>query len=430
MNLLIKSALALLPEDCVKTVDVYITDDKISGINSAPAGFSADKTIDGAGRLLTPGLVNAHTHIYMTALRNRADDLNFMTWLFDNVVPMENKLTDDDAYWSTQLGCMEMLRGGITSALDMHMFPHVVPKALSDAGLRAVVTRGLQGDKNSMERGAERIDEALSEAKEFEQSPIISFMLAPHAPYTCDEDYLRLVAKTAKEHGMGLHTHLSESLDEQKTIMERYGCTPAEYFDRCGILTENTTCAHCVFLSESDMELMARRGVSVAHNAASNMKLGNGFAPVPKMLEHGINVALGSDGCCSNNNQSILREMQIASLVHKGVAGEATVLPAKRVFDMATIGGAKALALAGKCGEIKVGMAADLALFNLDFPGFFPLGEPKAALCYASAGLNAETVIVNGSALLERGEYKTIDAEKVKAKVTECSKRLDEIYNK
>lgn len=178
------------------------------------------------------------------------------------------------------------------------------------------------------------------------------------------------------------------------------------------------------------MELLAKRGTSVAHNAASNMKLGNGFAPVPEMLKHGINVALGTDGCCSNNNQSILKEMQMASLIHKGVAREATTLPAKSVFDMATVNGAKALGLGGVCGEIKVGCKADLALFNLDTPELFPLGEPKAALCYSSAGLKAETVLVNGRILLEKGEYKTIDVERLKMQVKQTSERLNEIYRK
>lgn len=428
MNILIKNALTLLPEDKVKTCDIYISDDIIAAIDEAPEGFMVQKTIDAAGRLLTPGFINAHTHIYMTALRNRADDLNFMTWLFDNVIKMEAKLSDEDAYWSTQLGCMEMLSSGITAALDMHMFPHTVPKALSDAGLRAVVTRGLTGGREDWDSGARRIEQALSEAAEFEEDPLISFMLAPHAPYTCDEDFLKQITKTAKEHKMGIHTHLSESRDEQTTVKERYGCTPAEYYDSCGILTENTVCAHCVYLSESDMELFAKRCVSVAHNPSSNMKLGNGFAPVPHMIELGINVALGTDGCCSNNNQSILKEMQTAALIHKGVAREATVLSAKKVFDMATINGAKALNLDNVCGKIETGMAADFALYDLDTPCFFPLGDPKAALCYSSAGLRAETVIIGGRIVLEKGEYKTIDAEMVKYKINQISRRLDEIY--
>lgn len=427
MGILIKGALAVLPGDEVRAADIYVEGDSIASIDKAPEGFVSERVIDGGGRLLTPGFVNAHTHIYMTALRNRADDLNFMTWLFDRVVPMEDKLTDEDAYWSIQLGVMEMLLSGATSLLDMHMFPLTTAKALKDAGFRAVISRGLQGSDEDPEPGRKRLAQAEEEIAAYKDCPTLGFMLAPHAPYTCDEGYLRNIVQRASELGVGLHTHLSESQDEQDKAMAKYGCTPAQLYDRCGVLTDKTVCAHCVKLSESEMELFAERGVSVAHNPASNMKLGNGFAPVEKMLEKGVNVAIGTDGCCSNNNQNMLREMSLAALIHKGTAKEATAVTAKQVFDMATVNGAKALGLGGVTGEIKAGMKADLSLFNLDYPGFYPLGEPKAALCYASAGLRAETVLVNGRVLLDRGEFTTIDTDKVKYHVNALTERLGRI---
>lgn len=427
MKTLIKGAAAILPGDLFRETDVYIDGDHIISVGEAPPDFEADRVINGEGRLLSPGFINAHTHIYMTALRNRADDLNFMTWLFDKVVPMENKLTDEDAYWSIQLGAMEALLSGTTCILDMHMFPVTTAGSLHDSGLRAVVSRGLQGGAEDMESGEKRFAQAEEEMRAYAESPTISFMLAPHAPYTCDDVYLRRVAEKARELGVGIHTHLSESLDEQEKIMARYGRTPAELYDSCGILTDKTVCAHCVYLSESDMELLAERGASVAHNPASNMKLGNGFAPVGRMLEKGINVALGTDGCSSNNNQSMLREMSLAALIHKGTAREATAVPAKRVFDMATVNGAKALGFGGLLGTIEPGMKADLSLFDLDYPGFYPLGEPKAALCYASAGLRAETVLVNGRVLLDGGEFTTIDRDKVKYHMDALVKRLGRI---
>lgn len=424
MKTVIKNALTILPEG-YKTTDVYIDGDSICAIGNEPQNFAADHVIDAADKLLVPGFVNAHTHIYMTSMRNRADDLNFMTWLFDTVVPMENMLTPEDAYWGIQLGCMEMLESGVTSILDMHMFPMATAKALADAGMRAVVSRGLQGGRDSKEAGEERIAQAVAEMEAYRSVPTLGFMLAPHAPYTCDDYYLTRVAEKATELGVGINTHLSESMDEQKTIKERYGITPAELYDKCGILRDNTVCAHCVYLSESDMDLLAERGSSVAHNPASNMKLGNGFAPVPLMLEHGVNVCLGTDGCCSNNNQSMLREMGIAALIHKGTSREATTVTAAQVFDMATVNGAKALGLGDKTGEIAVGKRADLSLFDLNSSGFFPLGDPKSALCYANAGLKAETVLVNGEILLDKGEFKTIDAERVRYEIKQLQQRLD-----
>jgi len=424
VNILIKNAYAVLPDEYAEGCSVCIKDGIIVSVNDEPEGFVPDKTIDATDKLLLPGFVNAHTHVHMTALRNRADDLNFMTWLFDKVIPMEDKLSPDDAYWSIQLACMEMLESGVTSFLDMHMFPDTVVRATMDAGMRAVIARGFQGGRDDPEGGQRRIREARADIEKYQGIPTITFMLAPHAPYTCDGGYLREIAKLADKMELGINTHLSESLDEQNTIMQRYGMTPAEYYDSHGILRSNTVCAHCVYLSESDMELLAKRGTSVAHNAASNMKLGNGFADVPAIMRHGINVALGTDSAASNNNQSILREMQLAALIHKGVHREATTVTAHEVFDMATVNGAKALGLSDKIGEIRVGKSADLSLFDLNSSGMIPLGDPKAALCYGSAGLKADTVIVNGKILLENGEFKTIDAVRVRNEVRALAKRL------
>lgn len=424
MNILIKNALAVLPEGYAQDATVCIKDEIIVSVNSVPADFIADKVIDATDKLLVPGFVNSHTHVYMTALRNKADDLNFMTWLFDNVIPMEDKLTDTDAYWSGQLGCMEMLESGITSFLDMHMFPDTAARAALDTGMRSVLSRGLQGGLEGFGDGKGRIEQAKADIEKYKGISTLSFMLAPHAPYTCGEGYLKEIANLADELKVGINTHLSESQDEQNTIRQRYNMTPAEYYDSCGILRDNTVCAHCVYLSESDMELLAKRGTSVAHNAASNMKLGNGFADVPAMLAHGINVALGTDSAASNNNQSILREMQLAALIHKGTHCEATTVPASVVFDMATVNGAKALGISNKVGEISVGKCADLSLFDLNSAGCFPIGDPKAALCYSSAGLKADTVIVNGRVLLEKGEFKTIDAERVRYEIKALMKRL------
>lgn len=424
MNILIKNALAILPEGSVEGVTVCIKDGEILSVNAVPMNFAADQTIDATDKLLVPGFVNAHTHVHMTGLRNRADDLNFMTWLFEKIIPMEDKLTDEDAYWSVQLACMEMLESGITSFMDMHMFPDTIARATLDAGFRAVLTRGLQGGLKDFGDGQQRLAQTKADIEKYKGIPTLSFMLAPHAPYTCGEGYLRQIAALAEETGLGINTHLSESLDEQNKIKALYGVSPAEYYDRCGILRENTVCAHCVYLSEGDMALLAERGTSVAHNAASNMKLGNGFADVPAMRAHGINVCLGTDSAASNNNLSILREMQLASLIHKGTHGEATSVTAHEVFDMATVNGAKALGLADKIGEIVPGKRADLSLFDLNAVGFFPIGEPKAALCYSSAGLNADTVLVDGRVLLEKGEFKTIDAARVIREIKALIKRL------
>lgn len=424
MKILIENAYAILPDGYRKNCAVAIRDGEIVSVGARPVDFRADETIDASGMLLTPGFIDAHTHVHMTALRNRADDLAFTAWLFDNVMPMEDTLTPQEAYWSVQLAIMELLRSGATCFLDMHMFPGTLGRATVDAGMRAVLSRGLTGGADDAEGGAKRIREARQDIERFRGEKLLTFMVGPHAPYTCDEAYLKEVAALARELDIGIHTHLSESEDEQKTVREKYGCTPAEFYDRCGLLGERTVCAHCVQLSESDMALLAARGSSVAHNAASNMKLGNGFADVPALLSHGVNVCLGTDSSASNNSLSMLREMQLVSLIHKGTHRDATAVSAAAVFDMATKNGAKALGLGGRTGEIRPGMRADLALFDMGSVGFFPVGDPKAALCYSSAGLCADTVLVDGRILLKHGEFRTIDAERVKYEIAKIDQRL------
>ena len=417
MGIAIKNALTVLTDadgtPGAQTVPVYIEGGVIAGIGAEPKGFRAEKTIDGAGKLLVPGLVNAHTHAYMTLFRNQADDLDFDTWLFKRIMPAEDAMTHEDAYWSTMLACMEMLRGGITGFMDMHMFPRTIARAVLDSGMRAVLSRGLSGGESDVEGGKRRLKEALDEINEFSGvSDRLSFRLAPHAVTTCDEAYLRQIGETAAELGLGLNTHLSEAGGEYELVRSRYGCTPAELYDRCGLLTGRTLAAHCVHLSDSDMELLAGRGVSIAVNHASNLKLANGIAPVVQFMERGLNLCLGSDSAASNNSLSILREMGLVTLLHKGFSGDPCAVTAADAFRMATVNGARALGFSDT-GEIRAGWKADLALFDIDRPELTPLGDALAALSYSSQGLIADTVLVNGEIVLEHGEFTAFDADEV-----------------
>ena len=400
MGILISNILTLLPDDA-KICNIFIDGDRISGINNKPENFVCDRTINGEGRMLSPGFVNAHTHVYMTGFRNLADDLDFHTWLFDRIMPMEDALTPEQAYKWTLAGCREMLSFGITSFLDMHMFPGCTPRAAMETGIRAVVSRGLTGGSDDAEGGRRRIDEAVSEIKEFKGIPNLSFMLAPHAPYTCDEGYLNEIADLALELDVGIHTHLCESTGEIDTVKDKYGCTPVEFFDRCRLLNSRTVAAHCVHLSENDIDILSANGVSVASNPASNLKLANGVAPVSKLLKKDVNVCLGTDSVASNNSLNVLRELQLVTLLSKGLLGNPTLVSARKGFHMATKNGAKALGLKN-CGEIRDGTTADLAIFNIDIPSMQPLGDPYAALAYSSAGLTADITIVGGKIVYEK----------------------------
>lgn len=424
MGILIKDILAVMPDMSARRTNICIENEKILSIDDIPESFSADTVISGEGKLLTPGFINAHTHAYMTPFRNWADDLDFSTWLFDRIMPAEDKMTEIGAYWGAMLSCMEMIKSGTTCFLDMHMHPTSSVKAALDSGMRAVISRGLSGGEDDVEGGARRLAEALSEYDACHKFPTIGFMLAPHAPYSCDEAYLCDISAYAKDMGLGIHTHLSESRSEVENCIEKYGVSPIGLFDRCGLLNEKTVAAHCVHLSDGDIALLAERGVNVAVNTGSNLKLGNGIARVPDMQKAGINLCLGTDGASSNNSLSMLREMQLVSLIHKGVREDPLAVSARDAFAMATTGGARALGLEGKTGAVREGYFADLAIFDLDTPALNPLGDPVAAMCYSSAGVNADTVIINGKIVLNDGEFTHIDMQRVKLNVERCCKLI------
>lgn len=426
MGILIKDIQAILPGsdgalDSRRT-SVYVEGGVIASIGAPEV--SAEKTIDGVGRLLTPGMVNAHTHAYMTALRNLADDLGFDDWLFGSVMPAENSLTADDAYWSSALACMEMLKSGVTTFLDMHMFPGASVRAAQETGMRAVISRGLSGGADDAEGGERRLREARDEIEAYGNLERLSFMAAPHAIYTCDEGFMREIAAFAREYGLGIHTHLNESRGEVEGCEQRYGCSPIELYERCGLFGGVTVAAHCVHLSGGDIEILRRNGVAVALNLASNLKLANGFAPVPALMAAGIELCLGTDGAASNNSLSILRELSLLTLVYKGIMGDPLAVSAREAFAMATLGGARALGLGDITGTIEVGKRADLAIWRLDEPGRIPAGDPFSTLCYSGAGLAADTVMADGRIVLENGEFTGIDAERVYYEVRKTRERL------
>ncbi|NLL38922.1 MAG: amidohydrolase [Clostridiales bacterium] len=428
MDILIKNVRTVLPDDekifTVRESNIYIQNKCIAGIDSEPEGFSAETVLDGTGKLLMPGLVNGHTHAYMTVFRNYADDLAFTDWLFGNILPLEDRLLPEDAYWGTMLGYMEMLRTGTTCSLDMYIFPDEAAKARQECGIRAVMSRGLTGSSEDPGGGERRLREAVAEIEKWKGSEGLSFMLAPHAPYTCDPGYLREVVATADQLDVGLNIHVSESQDEINQINEKYGCSPVELLDEAGVLKSNTVAAHCVYLSDSDIEIMAQRGISVATNPVSNLKLGNGFAPMQKLLARGINVCLGTDGAASNNALNMFRDLNYLTLLHKGTTRDAGFLSAYEGLKIATANGAKALGLGGVTGEIRKGMKADLILLDIEKPWMKPENNLISALAYSANGSEVDTVLVDGKILYKNGEYMTIDSQRVYYEVEKICRRL------
>ncbi len=407
----------------LQRTDIFIKDGKIASLGKAPEDFFAEKIIDGTRKLAMPGLVNAHTHSYMTVFRNCADDRSFEDWLFKYIMPLEDKLVPEDAYWGSLLAMIEMIKTGTTCFTDMHMHINQVPKAAVETGIRAVITRGLAGETLA-DGGQRRLDEAFSEINNWKGEENISFMLAPHAPYSCGKEYLKVIAQMAKENDLGINIHLSESLFEVESAKENFGMTPIEYVDSLGLFENRTVAAHCVNLSENDFNILKEKNVSVATNPASNMKLGNGFAPVAELLKRGINVCLGTDGAASNNSLNMFREMGFLGLIHKGTAKDPLPVSAADCIKAATANGAKAAGLSDKIGKIEAGMDADIILIDMDTPAFNPFNNSISALVYSAGGYEVDTVMVKGKILMEGRILTTIDEEKVYYKVNEIAKRL------
>lgn len=433
MKTLIKNGLVLLLGEsgwrCEKK-DLLISGNRIERVAASLAAEGCD-VIDAAGKLVMPGLINAHTHAYMTIHRNYADDLAFFDWL-DKVQRVEEGMDEEDIYWTTLLAIIEMIRSGTTcfvdmtikSAREMNGPGAAAAGAVRDSGLRAVISRGLAGTADSDE-SVMKFGQAVREMEMFRDEGRLRFIHGPHAPYSCMADYLRKLTQSCRERGIGQTIHLSESQAEMDGIAKEHGTTPIQYVDSLGVFDVPVIAAHCVYATDEDIRMMAERGVSVAICPKSNMKLGNGFAPVKKMLEAGVNVCLGTDGCGSNNSLNMFQEMNAAALVYKGATREAQCVSAADVLKMATVNGAKAIGREGELGEIREGAIADLILVNLKEPQFIPDSHIVSGLVYSSKGSEVETVMVDGRVLMREGKITAIDEEKVYREVRRIADRLN-----
>jgi 5-methylthioadenosine/S-adenosylhomocysteine deaminase len=403
--------------------NIYIEDQKIVSIGTAPVGFIADEIIDADNHLVMPGLINAHTHVAMSLFRNYADDLPFWPWLTEKIWPIEEKLTGPDVYWGSMLSIAEMIRSGVTSFADMYFFMDEVAEAVEKTGIRANLSRGMVGDETV---GAQKLAESMEFYKCWngKADGRIQVDIAPHAPYSCEKPFLEHIVETNKTEQCRMHIHLSETSKEVADSFDEKGVSPIAYVDSLGLFQYPTIAAHCVHVSDEDIAILADKKVNVVHNPGSNLKLGNGFAPIQKMMAAGVNVALGTDGSSSNNNLNLFEEMHLAAMVHKAVHEDPTAIPAYTALEMGTVNGAKALGLENKVGQIKVGYLADLIMIDLKKPHFYPRFNMTASLIYSAQASDVKDVMINGKWVMRNYELLTMDENEVFEKANACALNL------
>jgi len=410
----------------LKKGSVLLEGDRIAKVGEE-IKVKADVVIEAKGMAVLPGLVNAHTHSPMTLFRGFADDMELDPWLREKIWPVEARLKAEDCYAGALLACAEMIKSGTTCFADMYFFMEKVAEAVGKSGLRASLSHGMI-ELGIPERGEEELRKGEKLVREYHGSfgGRIRTMFGPHAPYTCSPEFLRRVGEKAREYGVGIHLHLSETEREVREVKKRYGKSPVRLLHSLGLLGSGLLAAHCVWMEEEEIELIARTGTRPVHNPTSNLKLASGVSPVPSMLERGIPVALGTDGAASNNSLDMFQEMKFAALVHKGWERDPTRMPAERVLEMATLHGAMALGLEREIGSLEEGKKADLILVNLRHPRLFPVHNVISQLVYASSGEVVDTVVVDGRILMRNRNLLSLREEEVLKMAEEASSRLFE----
>ncbi len=394
--------------------------------------YRAKKTITANDSLIMPGFVNCHTHAAMTCFRGIADDLELMDWLNNYIFPAEAKNVNKElAYWGSLLAAAEMIKSGTTTFCDMYIFEDETARAAKEAGMRCLVGEVLfDFPSPNFKTTAEGIAYTKMLIEKWKDDPLVNIIIEPHSLYTCSKPLLTEVKelaeakRLAEDYHLPMGLHLLENAAEKKQLEEKFGKGAVPFLKDIGYLDENLIAFHGVYLSEEDMKLFADHGCKVVHNPASNMKLASGVAPVPEMLKAGITVGLGTDGCASNNNLDMIKEMSTAAKLHKVARLDPTVMDAQTVVRMATIEGAKALGMERTTGSLEIGKKADIIIIGLSKPHLTPLYSEYSHLVYAASGADVDTVIINGKVVMENRRLLTINEEEVMHKVREIAVKV------
>ncbi|MEW6675636.1 MAG: amidohydrolase [Nitrospirota bacterium] len=388
--------------------------------------YSSENIISGEGKVVFPGLINTHTHAAMVYFRGLADDLPLKVWLEEHMWPAESKwLSPEFIFDAVELACLEMLKGGITTYNDMYFYEDAAGEATKRIGMRAVLGVGILDFPT---KSASTVDEYFANAESFirdwKGDELITPCIAPHALYTCGPETLKRARRVADKYNIPIHIHLSETKWDVNEIKSKHGKSPVEYLDSLGFLDERVLAAHCVWLTEREIELLSQRKVGVSHCIESNLKLASGIAPVVKMLNAGVEVTFGTDSAASNNDLNLLSEMSVAAKLHKAISEDPTALSAKTVLLMATRWGAEVLGLLGITGSLEKGKSADLVMADLNKPHLIPIYDIYSHIVYAMRPSDVQMVMVNGKIVVNNGSLCNGDEEKILAKARQWQKKI------
>jgi 5-methylthioadenosine/S-adenosylhomocysteine deaminase len=414
----------------VKDGAVAIDDGRIVAVGpraEIAAKYRARQKLDGKGKVVLPGLVNGHTHAAMTLLRGIADDIELIEWLQKYIFPTEVRFVDAEfVRIGTELACLEMIRGGTTTFVDMYYFPDAVAAAVEACGLRVLVAPSVIDQKApDAATGEESLAKAVDFARRWKgKNNRIIPVIGAHSVYTIKPDFLKRIRAAADEAGVPISIHVSESRYEIDVTKENYDTTPIRLLDSIGFLASPTIAAHVVWPEDAEIPLLVQRGVGVIHNPSSNMKISSGVSPVTKMLAAGVHMGLGTDGAATNNDLDMWEEMRLAAFLQKVSTMDPKVVPAYTALDMATRGGAEAIGLGAELGALTAGRRADLIQVSLDDVHFVPMYDVVSHLVYVADEQDVTSVVVDGKVLMRDGDVLTVDAERVQAQASALAARI------
>lgn len=416
MSILYKNInyLDLESERIIEGADIFIEGNLIKKIGNN-LQIKASEVIDGNFLLMTPGFVNGHTHLGMSYFRNYADDLKLMDWLENEIWPIENKLTADDIYWSSLLSICENIKSGVTNFCDMYYEMDRVCDATLISGIRGTLTRGLTDNDG---KGKEKLKSVRELYNNYHNKANgrIKVVPAPHAIYTCSENFLREISDLSKDLDGIINIHLSETKGEVENSLKEHGMTPISYVNSLGLLDNHVIAAHCVHITDEEIALIKDKKFYPIYNPTSNLKLASGFTPVEKLLKNNIIMGIGTDGDSSNNSQNLLQDMHIGAIVNKAREMDEQAVKAIEILKMATINGQRALGIS-KAGLIKEDYLADLTIFNLKSSNFTPKNNLINALVYSATAEDVRDVLCDGKFVMRNRELVNLDEERIKFEV-------------